>query len=1251
MPEFLAVCIIIVLLMLAAVVWGVATVSSLTGRLSATQGQLKTLERQHTRRLDVLSGRVGRLESFVAASPSPMPAPRAEVDAVAPLADVPEPEELTQPSEAISAEAEADVADAEELPKPEEVNASLEAFRRAKDTARAEEEAGSPAEAPQEEGEALEVLRPVAMAKTERSETDRGRPTADRNVRPAVRAVAPTARAGLSGLSFEQLLGGKVFVWLGAIALVLTGAFLLKYGYDNYTISPLARVVLAGVFGGAMIGGAFWLRQRSAGIAEALCGAGVAVLFGTVYAGHNLYGLISPGWGYTLLVLITAGAVVLSLRFGRPVALLGLVGGFALPPLLGAQTPGRPAMVVYLLALELGVLAVTRKRGWVGISALTLLGSVVWALGYTLLGGGAMDRGVTALLLMSTAVVFVLNATFAQQRGGERDASKVRQTLWLALGAVGSAAALLSLLVVRNGYTAQDMAMLWVMTAGALVLARLSAKYMPIAWVTCGLSAVVVLGAGVSVWWGGWGLQWPSSWRVLMVGALAFGLLFGLGGYAGQWWPTRRRGFVLMSALAGPVFLVIAVVGRGQLLGLREHWWPWSLGVSLAYALAAWPLVWRGILRPGACEGARRADDTWAASAYGLASVGLAALAIVQGLSHPWLALGWAGLGALSAVVGWRLRLGVLMHASVALAALSAVLLVVPGPFMVEVSGTVVFNRLLIVYGLASLAYGVVAYALHRAGQGEVGRLLQALAFATLALGCVVLVRHGFHPGDFTAQSVRMYEWPTYAVVLMGLGLGAWQAARRFGLTMVGLVASYAGMLGAALSLAGPVLFGNPLAYSGAGGGSLAAGMVYLYVLPAVGVYLLACGFEREGERDVAFALRVGSVVLGSVFVLMQVRNGFNWSDLHRAGVGFYERGTYGLALLGLGWGLFSYARVLGSGFAKRAGRAVAAVGMGASLGIMLAVGNPLLDVSVVGGPGFALALCYAYLLPAVLGWLYARAIDPEAESRVGRLLRLGAVVLVTACVGLQVRNGFHLADLHTLDITRYEWATYGLAWMALGVVFAWARRGLGDPGLLRWAGWCVALLGLGTAMVGTLLFDNPLWTRAGVGTLPILNGLWYLYGPSIVALAVLARRLRTRGLRAEAHAVGGGAIALGFFLLSLLVRQGFSGDGVLLLNALPSGSEWYAYSLAWVVLGVLLLAAGVVTGLDTLRYGSLAVMLIAVGKVFALDTAQLAGLLRVFSFLGLGVTLLLLGYTYQRFVFRRPTPSDETIAEPAPLD
>jgi uncharacterized membrane protein len=43
----------------------------------------------------------------------------------------------------------------------------------------------------------------------------------------------------------------------------------------------------------------------------------------------------------------------------------------------------------------------------------------------------------------------------------------------------------------------------------------------------------------------------------------------------------------------------------------------------------------------------------------------------------------------------------------------------------------------------------------------------------------------------------------------------------------------------------------------------------------------------------------------------------------------------------------------------------------------------------------------------------------------------------------------------------------------------------------------------------------------------------------------------------------------------------------------------------------------------------------VVVAKVFVIDMAGLQGLLRVFSFLGLGAALVGLGYAYRRFGFR----------------
>ena len=68
-----------------------------------------------------------------------------------------------------------------------------------------------------------------------------------------------------------------------------------------------------------------------------------------------------------------------------------------------------------------------------------------------------------------------------------------------------------------------------------------------------------------------------------------------------------------------------------------------------------------------------------------------------------------------------------------------------------------------------------------------------------------------------------------------------------------------------------------------------------------------------------------------------------------------------------------------------------------------------------------------------------------------------------------------------------------------------------------------------------------------------------------------------------------------------------------------------------------ILLALGLRRGSAALRHAGMALVCLVVAKVFLVDMAGLKGLLRVFSFLGLGAALVGLGYAYRRFASGKP--------------
>jgi|GEM_PF-6849938 len=190
----------------------------------------------------------------------------------------------------------------------------------------------------------------------------------------------PKTTALHKAISLEEKLGTRLFVWVGGLALLLAGAFLVKYAVDQSWLTQGVRVTLGFAFGAALIGSSFWFKPRSERIAPALCGAGIGVLYASILAGTNLYSMW-PGWlGFVLMGINTVGAIVLSLGMGPGVAVLGMLGGFSTPMLIGDIEPSAGPGVLYLLVLQGGLLLISRRRAWSAIATFTLVLAGLWGI-------------------------------------------------------------------------------------------------------------------------------------------------------------------------------------------------------------------------------------------------------------------------------------------------------------------------------------------------------------------------------------------------------------------------------------------------------------------------------------------------------------------------------------------------------------------------------------------------------------------------------------------------------------------------------------------------------------------------------------------------------------------------------------------------------------------------------------------------------------------------------------------------------
>ncbi|HEX2180467.1 MAG TPA: DUF2339 domain-containing protein [Actinomycetota bacterium] len=193
--------------------------------------------------------------------------------------------------------------------------------------------------------------------------------------RPPASSGPPAARPHRQTGEFEANLVGSWFARIGAFAIFLGAAFAFKYAVDRNLISPAGRVAVGILVGVAFVGWAEWARRKAWPLfAQAVAGGGVAILYLSVWAGYQLYDLMSPGVALILLALVVAAGGALSLRHDSvALAIIASLGGYLNPLLVQTGRGSLPALYLYLLFLDAGILALAFRKTWRNLSVLSMV--------------------------------------------------------------------------------------------------------------------------------------------------------------------------------------------------------------------------------------------------------------------------------------------------------------------------------------------------------------------------------------------------------------------------------------------------------------------------------------------------------------------------------------------------------------------------------------------------------------------------------------------------------------------------------------------------------------------------------------------------------------------------------------------------------------------------------------------------------------------------------------------------------------
>jgi uncharacterized membrane protein len=180
----------------------------------------------------------------------------------------------------------------------------------------------------------------------------------------------PSDAADAGGLR-RWLARTNTVVLVGAVVLLCGVAFLLSYVVELSRLPIAWRLAGAGLFGAALVAAGLRTIPSRRDLGLALQGAGFGVLWLTVWAAFDARVLATPGLALPALALVAIGCAFAAVRHdSQTLAVLGAIGAYAAPVLIGGEAPTPLPLFTYLTVLVAGLVLVARARTWTGLPCL-----------------------------------------------------------------------------------------------------------------------------------------------------------------------------------------------------------------------------------------------------------------------------------------------------------------------------------------------------------------------------------------------------------------------------------------------------------------------------------------------------------------------------------------------------------------------------------------------------------------------------------------------------------------------------------------------------------------------------------------------------------------------------------------------------------------------------------------------------------------------------------------------------------------
>lgn len=279
--------------------------------------------------------------------------------------------------------------------------------------------------------------------------------------------------------------------------------------------------------------------------------------------------------------------------------------------------------------------------------------------------------------------------------------------------------------------------------------------------------------------------------------------------------------------------------------------------------------------------------------------------------------------------------------------------------------------------------------------------------------------------------------------------------------------------------------------------------------------------------------------------------------------------------------------------------------------------------------------LLLGYGIPALSFWLASHFMRRRADDAPLRAVEAAAILFTVLLAFMEIRHYVNNGDVYRRASGLLE--TGLQVNVALAMAIGLERLRVKSRSIVHNIGVVILTLLAGAAtLFGLFFLENPMiWPIRIEGE--FINVLLLCYAlPSVLAL-LLSYAAAGQRRAGYVNTIAGGALILAIAYISLEIRRLYHGPA--LGSGSTSDAEQYTYSVAWLAFGVVLLGAGLLFSSQRARLASAVMIAVTILKVFIIDMGSLTGAYRAFSFIGLGLVLVAIGWLYQRVLFRQKPP------------